>query len=373
MITAALIILLSAFNGIELMIERLYSEYDSDITIRAAQGKTFNQERVDLDALQAIEGVVNYSRAVEEVVILKHEKKWVNADMVGVDSSFLTMAKMQEHMVDGRPLLNSGDDVFGIIGATLLDKLDGYIPQNVGHESIICYVPKRNMRIRLGKNPFKMEVIKISGRINYNREVNAQSFIVPLKTSQSLMGYENQISAVYVDCDDEMDKEEVKSAIIKQLGNDFVVKTNYEKNELIYKTSKSEKIIVLIILLFIFILAAFNLVASLTMLFVEKLENLTTMVSFGANRTFVFRIFFFEGLLIAGKGIAIGAVLGYTICIIQMNFGLITMPNSGGEAFPMSISLADGVLILSLVSALSVLFSFFPVKYLIRKNITISK
>ena len=115
-----------------------------------------------------------------------------------------------------------------------------------------------------------MEMIKISGRINYNREVNAQSFIVPLKTSQSLMGYENQISAVYIDCDDEMDKEEVKSAIIKQLGNDFVVKTNYEKNELIYKTSKSEKIIVLIILLFIFILAAFNLVASLTMLFVEK-------------------------------------------------------------------------------------------------------
>src|SRR5690606_5810341 len=98
-----------------------------------------------------------------------------------------------------------------------------------------------------------------------------------------------------------------KQAIQKKVGNDFVVKTNYEKNELIYKTSKSEKIIVLIILLFIFILAAFNLVASLTMLFVEKLENIKTMIGYGANSRFIFKIFFFEGLLISAKGILIGA------------------------------------------------------------------
>ena len=354
------------------MIERLYSEYDSDITIRAVQGKTFNQDRIDLESLKVIPGVVQYSRAVEEVVILKHEKKWVNANMIGVDPSFIEMSKMSEHMVDGSPVLESKGDAFGIIGASLLDKLDGYIPSNVGHESIICYVPKRNLKIRLGKNPFKTEVIKLSGRINYNREVNSQSFIIPLDMSQELMGYTNQVSAIYVDCDDDMDRDDLKKSIVDLVGDDFVVKTNYEKNELIYKTSKSEKIIVLIILLFIFILAAFNLVASLTMLFVEKLENLNTMVSFGANRSFVFRIFFYEGLLIAGKGILIGAVLGYAICIVQMQFGVITMPNSGGESFPMNISLTDGVLILSLVSLLSILFSYFPVKYLIRKNIKMS-
>lgn len=371
-ITAALIILLSAFNGIEMMIERLYSEYDTDITVRAIQGKTFNQDRIDLKALKAIPGVIDYSRAVEEVVILKHEKKWVNANMIGVDPAFIKMAKMDDHMVDGRPILEANGDVFGIVGASLLDKLDGYIPNNVGHESIICYVPKRDMKIRLGRNPFRTEVIKLSGRINYNREVNSQSFIVPLSTSQEMMGYSNQVSAIYIDCNDELDKNEIKKSIADIIGDDFIVKTNYEKNELIYKTSKSEKIIVLIILLFIFILAAFNLVASLTMLFVEKLENLNTMVSFGANRMFLFKIFFYEGLLIAGKGILIGAVLGYSICIVQMQFGVITMPNSGGESFPMNISFSDGVLILSLVSILSILFSYFPVKYLIHKNVRIS-
>lgn len=369
-ITAALIILLSAFNGIEMMIDQLYSEFDADITIRAEQGKTFNEERIDLAKLAKLEGVQRYSRAVEEVVILKHEKKWVNANLIGVDPAFVEMADMPHHMVDGVPALRENGDDFAIVGASLLDKLGGFIPKSVGHESLVCYVPKRKLKIGLGKNPFKTKIIKLSGRINYNREVNAQSFIIPLELSRELMEYTGQISAVYVQCADDADRNEVKRSIQEQLGDDFVVKTNYEKNELIYKTSKSEKLIVLIILLFIFILAAFNLIASLTMLFVEKLDNVWTLVSLGARRSHIFRIFFFEGLLISGKGIFFGALLGYAICFAQIKFSLVVMPNSAGEAFPMNVTLTDGLLILGSVSILSILFSYFPVKYLIRKNIS---
>lgn len=351
------------------MIEKLYSEYDSDITIRAEIGKTFNENRLDLKAIESIEGVFQVSRALEEVVILKHEQKWSNANLVGVDSSFLSMTGMSSHMVDGGAFLSLEGNQYGLIGASLLDKLDGYVPENIGHETLVCYVPKRNAKIRLGKSPFKTEIVQVAGRFNFNREVNAQSFIVPLELARGMMDYTNQISALYIDCPENADKEDVKAALIELIGEGFVVKTNYEKNELIYKTSKSEKIIVLIILLFIFILAAFNLVASLTMLFVEKLENVKTMLSYGASREFIFKIFFYEGLLIAGKGILFGAMTGYAICFVQMYFNVVTMPNSGGEAFPMNVSLADGVLILSLVSLLSIFFSFMPVKYLIRKNI----
>jgi lipoprotein-releasing system permease protein len=367
-ITAALIILLSAFNGIETMIDRLYSEYDTDITIRPAEGKTFNEGRIDLKDLRKIEGVEQCCRAVEEVVILKHEKKWVSASMVGVDSEFLQMIHVRDHMVDGNPILVAGDDRYALIGASLLDKLGGYIPRTVGHESLVCYVPKRKLKITMGKNPFRTELIKLSGRVNYNREVNEQSFIVPLDLSRELLEYEEQISAIYVSCPENADRDEVKLRIQEKLGDDFVVKTNHEKNELVYKTSKSEKLIVLIILLFIFVLAAFNLVASLTMLFVEKLDNQRTMISFGAHRSLLFRIFFFEGLLISGKGILFGAVLGYAVCYLQIYFSLVTMPNSAGEAFPINVTFQDGLLILSLVTALSLLFSYLPVKYLIRKN-----
>lgn len=368
-ITAALIILLSAFNGIEMMIDRLYSEFDSEITIRPAEGKTFNENRIIGDELLEIPGVIRYSRAVEEVVILKHEKKWVNANLIGVDSTFLLMTDMKNHMVDGGTFLKLEGEDFGLIGATLLDKLGGFIPQNMGFETLTCYVPKRDMKIRLGKNPFTTKLLKISGRINYNREINAQQLIVPLSMSKELMGYNNQISALYLECDKQRNRESIKQTVQNYVGKDFVVKTNYEKNELIYKTSKSEKMIVLIILLFIFILAAFNLVASLTMLFVEKLENVKTMIGYGANSRFIFKIFFYEGLLISGKGILIGAVLGYLVCILQINFEFITMPNSGGEAFPMKLSFWDGTLILSLVVLLSMLFSYLPVKFLIHNNL----
>ncbi len=368
-ITAALIILLSAFNGIEKMIEDLYSEYDTDITIRPKVGKTFNERQLDLKKLKAIEGVYNFSRAVEEVVILKHEKKWVNAKMIGIDSSFLAITKMSKHMIDGKAMLDQHDVDYGIIGAGLLDKLDGYIPENVGFESIICYVPKRKIKIGFGENPFRTNIIRVSGRMNFNREVNSENFVVPISFAKEMMRYDDHISAIYVDVDPKFENESVRDDIKEMIGSDFVVKTNFEKNELIYKTSQSEKIIVLFILLFIFVLAAFNLVASLTMLFVEKLENIQTMQSFGANKKFIFNIFFYEGLLIAGKGIFFGALAGYLICFLQLQFSLLTMPNSAGEAFPIALSWVDGVFIISMVTILSVFFSYFPVKYLIYKNV----
>ena len=367
-ITAALVILLSAFNGIESMVEKLYSEFDSDITIRSSKGKTFNENQIDFKKLESISGIQNHSKAVEEVVVLKHEKKWVNAHLVGVEPNFLTMTQMNDHMVDGYPMFKENGEDFAIIGASLLDNLGGYIPENGGYETLLFYIPKRNAKVRLGSNPFNSTDVKLAGRMNFNREVNSDIVLLPIDFAKELLDYETDITAIYVDVQKDVSNDVVKQKIIDLLGNDFEVKTNYEKNELIYKTSKSEKIIVLFILIFIFILAAFNLVASLTMLFIEKMDNIKTMISFGASRKFVFNIFFFEGLMISLKGIVIGLLLGYSICSVQIFGKVIEMPNSMGEAFPMSISIFDGILIVFLVSILSLLASYLPVKYLIKKN-----
>ena len=368
-ITAALVILLSAFNGIEKMIEALYSEYDTDITIRVEKGKTFSEDRLDISLISDLEGVDNITRAMEEVVILKHEKKWVNANLVGVDSSFLAITNMKNHMVDGEPFIEKGGGVFALMGATLLDKLEGYIPENVGHESLICYAPKSDIKIRPGKSPFNSSQIKVAGRFNYNKEVNQEAFIVPLSYAREILQKPKSLSAIYVDVSPEYDNGVIQERLRSIVGDDFVVKTSLEKNELIFKTSKTEKIIVLVILLFIFILAAFTLVASLTMLFVEKRKDMDTLRSFGADRNLIFKVFFLEGIMISGKGILFGLILGYTICLVQLNFGLLVMPNSGGEAFPIALNLMDGLMIFGLVSLLSVLFSYLPVLYLVRSNL----
>lgn len=349
------------------MVEKLYSEFDSDVVIRSVKGKTFNENQINFEKLREVEGVKNVSRAIEEVVVLKNEKKWVNAHMVGIDPDFLAMSKIGQHIVDGFPILNENHEDMAIIGASMLDNLGGYIPTN-DYETLTFYAPKRNAKVRIGSNPFTTRIVKLSGRMNFNREVNAEYILVPLNLARELLDYEKDITAIYVEATEGYNNETVKKSIIQFLGNDFVVKTNYEKNELIYKTSKTEKIIVIFILVFIFILAAFNLVASLTMLFIEKMDNIKTMISFGADRKLIFRIFFFEGLMISFKGIIIGLVLGYTICLTQINVHLLEMPNSGGEAFPMRISMIDGVLIIALVSGLSFLASYLPVKFLLKKN-----
>lgn len=367
-ITASLVILLSAFNGIESMIEKLYSDFDSDITIRSSNGKTFPENQIDIREILKIEGVSKTTRAIEEVVVLKHEKKWVNANLVGVDSAFLEISKMKEHLVDGEPKLKHGSKEFGLIGASLLDKLGGYIPENVGYEQVTVYAPKRDSKVRLGSNPFTTKMIELSGRMNFNREVNAENIVVSIENAKEILNYRDDITSIYVDVLPDHENEEVKAGLINLLGPGFDVKTNYEKNELIYKTSKSEKIIVLIILVFIFILAAFNLIASLTMLFVEKKDNIHTLISFGADQRSVFNIFFFEGLLISGKGIVIGLLLGYGVCLTQLKSSLLTMPNSGGEPFPIDLSLSDGLLIVCLVTLLSIFFSYLPVRFLLKRN-----
>jgi lipoprotein-releasing system permease protein len=367
-ITAALIILLSAFNGIEKMIEQLYSDFDTDITIVPAEGKTFQAAAIDTVLIQQVKGVKRISQAIDEIVVLKHEQKWVNARMIGVQSSFLEMAHMNEHIVDGEGFLKKGDADFALIGATLLDKLGGFIPEKVGYETIQIYAPKRDAKMRLGSNPFTIRLVNVSGRMNYNREVNAEKILVPIELASEALNYGDDISALFVETEKTFNVAHVKANLQEILGDSFLVRTNYEKNELIYKTSRSEKMIVIIILVFIFILAAFNLIASITMLFVEKKDNLRTLAAIGASEKSLFQIFFLEGLLISGKGILSGFVLGYAVCFLQLSQGWLVMPNSGGEAFPIALNVSDGLMILFLVSALSLIFSYFPVRILMKRH-----
>lgn len=365
-ITAALVILLSAFNGIEQLVNQMYTSYDPAIVIRSETGKTFDSTTVQLNTIRKIEGVNSLSRAVEETVILKRGSKWVNARMVGVDFSFLKACAIENHMVDGYPDLEVNGFSTAIIGASLLDKLDGYISDVDGFDQITLYTPLRDASVSSLKSPFKIMPIKVVGRMNYNKEVNSSDMLVALDFAQEQLNYQKDITALYLDV--ELSKRErVKAQIQTLLGSNFSVKTAAEKNELIFKTSQSEKKIVFIILVFIFILAAFNLVASLNMLFVEKQENISTLTQLGATNQFVFRIFFLEGILISAKGIFIGICLGIGVCLLQSQFQLLKMPNSPGEGFPIELKWLDLCWIFMTVTLLSILLSYLPVKYLVKK------
>ena len=209
----------------------------------------------------------------------------------------------------------------------------------------------------------------LSGAMNYNREINEEKVLWPLKNVRELLHYDNELTQVFIDVDSTsgFSNEEVKEKLKQLLGPSFSVKTNFEKNELIYKTSKSERVVVVVIMIFIFILASFNLIASLTMLFVEKKENMKTLKSIGMTEKNLFQIFLFEGLLISGSGIFFGLIIGYAICLIQVCFPLLIIPGAG-VPFPISFSITDFILILFSVSSLSFIFSYFPVKIMLKND-----
>jgi lipoprotein-releasing system permease protein len=367
-ITTALIILVGAFNGIESLVERLYSDFDPDITIRSEKGKTFSEELFKKDALLAVPGVFRVHRAVEETVYLKHQKKGTNARMLGVDSLFLTDCDMPKHLVEGTASFSINGRPAAIVGAGVLNAVDGYISTLDGAEEIQLYSPLRDASISRRKSPFKVLPLAVVGSMNFNREVNNEYILLPLELAREQLNYDKDLTALFVSLKPGYNPQQVQQEIKNKLGSNFSVKTAAEKNELIFKTSQSEKKIVIVILVFVFILAAFNLIASLTMLYIEKSDNIETFYRIGAKRSFVFSIFFTEGMLIAMKGIVYGVILGVGVCLIQWKWAVLEMPNSGGEAFPIAFTWNDGFLITGLVLGLSAIMSFAPVFYMVYKR-----
>lgn len=351
------------------MIETIYSEFDSDITIVATKRKTFDEREINWKGLQKITEIKTVSKAIEEIVVLRHEKKWVNATLIGVEKNYLESIQFDKHLWAGTALFDetkTGEN-FGIIGVDLLSKLEAKIGNKEDFEQIVVYAPKRNMKVRLGKNPFYTEPILLSAAMNYNREVNEDKILWPLEATRGLLHFSGELTHVYIDVKDGFTNDEVKEKIAAYLGPNFTVKTNFEKNELIFQTSKSERVVVIIIMIFIFILASFNLIASLTMLYIEKKDNIKSLESFGLSKEGVFQIFFFEGLLISGVGIVAGLIVGYLICLLQLQFSLLVIPGPN-IPFPINISLSDFFLVFFSVSILSVLFSYFPTKILLRQR-----
>ena len=364
-ITAALVVLLSAFNGIEKMIEQLYSEFDPPITIQHIQRKTFFDNELDLRKLQKIPGVKSVSKEIEEIVVLRHEQKWINARLYGVEKSFLSECHLQKHLINHIGANAYQDGRFAYIGADLMQNLRLSLG-TIEKDEVLLYAPKRNVKIRLGKAPFFSSRIPIDGAVNFNKEVNNSALLWDFQSASDLLGYQNEISKIYVSVSPGFSNVEVKNKIIESIGSkNFSIKTNLERNELIFKTSKSERLVVFIILLFVFVLAAFNLVASLTMLYVEKKESIKLLTAIGMTRNDIFNVFFFEGLLISSLGIIFGLALGYLVCFIQIKTAFLIIPGAN-VPFPIVFTLSDLGLILGAVSALSFLFSFFPVRILVK-------
>ena len=363
--TAAMVIVLSAFNGIESIVHKLYSDFDPQITIEAKNAKTFDANFFPWEHLESNAEIAGYFKLIEEVVVIKKREKIAYAMLIGAEHGFLDAIQINRHIDQGEKIENLGKSD-AIMGLGLMSKLDFYVYEG-NPERIQIYAPVRDAKIGPTQTPFKHQAFFTVSGMNYNKEVNSQIIIVNFEEAQQLLNYKNDLTRIGIQLKSPKNLESVKQRLQQELGEDFLVKTNLEKNELIFKTSKVEKIIVFFILIFIFILSSFNMVASLTMMFIEKRKDMSTLSAVGLSESGVFSIFFKLGLIINFFGILLGLFFGFTIVLTQKYWELLKMPNAFGDAFPVEIQLNDFMLIIALTMLVGLISAYLPVKYLVKK------
>lgn len=368
--TAALVIVLSAFNGIEQIVIEINSAFEQDIRIESDQTKTFSRDYAPT-SIYEIEGLANSTEVIEEIIILKNDDRFVIGQIKGVEPQFMEMSEMEAHLEDGYPIIEDEFGPLGLIGVEALYDLGGYLDPSLGvYDEFTIYVPNKNEKIKSASiDGFTTAKIPVAGTFKFNKRIDERLLVVPISYAEEVLNYKNEISAIEMSFDPGVDLESKKQELSEILGKGFKVKTHFEQNQLIYQTSQLEKWLIVLFLGFVFFMVSFTLVSSITMLVLEKKDNLLTVRALGASKKQIANIFFFEGLLINSSGLLIGLILGYGICFLQQQFGFIMLDEELGEKFPVFFKFNDLLLILSMTAILGTLVTYLPSRFLIKRLI----
>lgn len=362
--TMALIIVLSSFNGLSDLIKSLYNSFDADITITARKGKTFQPIGAKFDSIRHVNGVKYFNEVMQDKAMLIYNDRQSGAILKGVSSSFEPMTQFDTLVHDGSFILHKSGQNYGIFGEGVAHRI-GVGLTNADYYSVTCYAPKRGLFAVANPADAVTEMhLFPAGTFSINDDFDSHYVIVSLDFARALFDYHNSsASSVEIGLAKTADAGKVKSEIRKILGTDFLVKDRYEQNELIFKTLKSEKLWTFIILVFILIIATFNIVGSLSMLMLDKEKDMDTILKMGADLSLVRKIFLYEGALITLIGACTGILLGTIICLIQIYFKVI--PIGQGfviDSYPVKLQATDYLYVFLCTVAIGIVASWYPVR-----------
>jgi lipoprotein-releasing system permease protein len=361
--TFALVVVLSAFNGLEKLVESLFESFDTDVRIELKKGKTFDANTVNYAVLTQIKGVKNYTKVLKEVCGVRYKGQQTIVQIKGVDESYLEMSNIGSNIVEGKKLLNKDNINYAIVGYGIGLQLG--LTVDTGVENMTIYAPKRGKISTLNAmNSFYRKQISPAAIFYLSPEYDNKYIITPLSFAQDLLKYDNKISSIEITADEEADLEELSQRLSTFFGNNFSIKSRLEFNQLLYKTNKTEKWVTFLILVFILMIAAFNILSSLSMLIIDKKKDITTLTHLGATKKLIRQIFFLEGILINLTGAISGMILGVIVCLLQEHVGLITLENGIVDYYPVSLNPVELIYILITVLVIGLLTSWYPVRNL---------
>ena len=369
--TAALIIIMSVYNGFDSLVRSMMSNIEPDLLITPATGKVFVPEGETFDWIYDQTSVKNMCCVLQEQVFINYDGQQGLAIAKGVDWIYEEESPLQDHIVDGEFRLHRGDIPLASVGSGLAYEM-GISPRFVS--GIEIYFPSRTRRLSPTSPLSSVEAIKVwpSSIFSINSDVDKNLMILPIEQMRELLEYENEVSAVELRLAQGYGKDELKrlqKEIGTRLGEGFEVKDRFQQNESLYKMMKYEKAAIYMILIFVIIIIAFNIFGSLSMLIIEKRPDIATLRSLGAQEGLIKRIFVLEGWLISLTGLAAGLIIGIGFTLIQQHLGIIKMPGQFiVQAYPVILSWKDIILTAAGVAMIGYLIALLPVAAFYRKE-----
>ena len=362
--TAALIIILSVYNGFDSLIRSMMSNVEPDLMICPTDSKVFVPEGEVYDWIYDEPAVKNMCCVLEEQVFISYDGQQGLAKAKGVDWIYEEESPLRDHLVEGEFKLHRGDIPLTAVGAGLAYKL-GLSPRFVSPVEI--YFPSRTRKISMTNPLASIESVRVwpSSTFSVNNEVDAELMILPIDKMRELLEYDQEVSAVEIRLTEEAgqdDLQRIQKEIQSRLGDGLTVKNRLQQNESLYKMMKYEKAAIYMILIFVIIIIAFNIFGSLSMLIIEKKQDISTLRSLGAQESLIKRIFVLEGWLISLCGMAAGLAIGIAFSLIQQHFGIIKMPGHFMvQAYPIILSWTDILLTAAGVAVIGYLIALLPV------------
>ena len=373
--TLALVCTLSVFNGFQDLVTTMFTAFDPEIKITSATGKVFDAQDERIQSLKELPEIEVFSESLEDNAMVQYKGRQTMVVIKGVEDNFNQLTAI-DSILYGRGDWILHDEVvdYAIPGIELVSVLGTGIRFL---DPLEVYAPKRGVKINVA-NPstsFESSYLHSSGLVFAvnQQKYDASYILTSLSFARDLFQYETEVSSIELKLSANADVNEIKSEAKRILGSDFLVQDRFEQQADTYRIMKVEKLISYVFLSFILLIACFNVIGSLSMLIIDKRNDVVTLRNLGADDQLISRVFLFEGYMITFFGALIGVALGLLLCFVQQEFGLISLGNGSSagafvvDAYPVSVYAADVILVLITVLVTGFLSVFFPVRYLTRR------
>lgn len=371
--TGALVIILSGMNGLTGLVQTLYNSFNPDIKITSLTGKVFLADDALVLPLRQVNGVAAISKTLDDNMLLKYDDKMQIVRVKGVDENFLLVTRFDTLLTDGTFLSPNAKENQLVLGKGVSYRLgvspaDAFTPV-----SIFC--PKRGKNSSLNpEESFNEAKAYTAGLFSINDDFDFTYSFIDYRSALSILEYpENSVSALEISLKPGADVSDIKNAIEKITGKNLLVQDKYEQNDVLFKTLQTEKLWTFIILAFVLVIATFNIIGALTMLIIEKKDDIKTLSALGADVSLIRKIFMMEGLMIIFIGSLIGLALGYGLCLLQQRFGLIRFEEGYIiDAYPVETRPEDFALIIITVLLIGLLAAIYPVRVFTKRNLVVA-